>query len=682
MSRLTLETCTLPAARLGGENPLAPLRAYETASAAATADPAAGNSAAGNSAAGDPETGDPDQLNSILPYRLQDQYDRALAPREFKTAVLENQHLRATFLLELGGRLASLIHKSSGRELLFRNPVFQPANLAVRDAWFSGGVEWNVSIIGHSPFTCSPVFAARVAGDDDVPVLRLYEWDRIRRVPFQIDCWLAHESPFLMVRVRIVNPNEDAVAMYWWSNIGVVERADVRVLAPSDQAFRHDYDGRLVAHDVPLYEDTDVTYTTNRPSAADLYFRIPQGHRPWIAALDARGSGLVHTSTDQLFGRKMFNWGTDSGGRRWQEFLARPGEAYLEIQGGLATTQSEYVSMPAGAEWCWLEAYGLIEADPAEVHSADWNAAHAAVERVLERRLPRASLDAELDRTRAMADRAPAELLHRGSGWGALELRRRARAGQGPFASPAIPFPDDSLGPAQAPWLALLERGALPERPAAQEPGSLLVQPEWRALLERSVADGRAGDWMSWYHLGVMRYRAGDSVGAKAAWEHSLRENPSPWAKRDLAVLARERGDERAASDLWLDAARAAPDLAPLAIECAGALLRAGRAADAIAFIASVPEPVRAHGRIRLARATAALAQGDLENVERYFNSDLDIANIREKETTLSDLWFGWQEQKLSRQRGVAIDGALRQEVRRNFPPPLKFDFRLNVLIE
>src|SRR4051794_20983327 len=233
MTTLRVGTLVMTAAELGGENPLAPLRGYETASASAGAPDA------------EPQSTDyPDRGHeaSILPYRLQDQYDRRRVPRAFKTAVLENDHLRATFLLELGGRLWSLVHKPTGRELLFVNPAFQPANLAVRDAWFSGGVEWNISIIGHSAFACAPLFAARVTDDDGAsatPVLRLYEWDRVRRVPFQIDCWLTSPgsvaaSSFLMVRVRIVNPNDHAVPMYWWSNIAVPERADVRVLAPAD----------------------------------------------------------------------------------------------------------------------------------------------------------------------------------------------------------------------------------------------------------------------------------------------------------------------------------------------------------------------------------------------------------------------------------------------------------------
>src|SRR5687768_11329382 len=191
MSELRIQSQTLPAADLGGENPLAPLQPYETASA--------GGIPITRGEGDYPDRGDE---ASILPYRRQDQYGRERSAGSFQTAVLENEQLRATFFLELGGRMWSLFDKTRGRELLFSNPVFQPANFAVRDAWFTGGVEWNIGIIGHCPLTCSPLFAARVEGGDGNPVLRLYEWERIRRVPFQVDCWLPDGSPFLRVRVR------------------------------------------------------------------------------------------------------------------------------------------------------------------------------------------------------------------------------------------------------------------------------------------------------------------------------------------------------------------------------------------------------------------------------------------------------------------------------------------------
>ena len=665
MTSLTLTTATLPAADLGGLNPLAPLRPHQTASAIGASAPQA-------------DYPDHGIEHSILPYRLQDLYNRQRQPRQWKVAILENQHLRAMFLLELGGRLWSLFDKTARRELLYVNPVFQPANLAVRDAWFTGGVEWNISIIGHCPFTCSPLFAARVIADDGTPVLRLYEWERVRRVPFQIDFWLRDDRPFLMTRVAITNPNDHTIPMYWWSNIAVPERQDVRVVAPAELAWRHDYDGSLVEHQVPMYGGVDVTYTTNRRAAADLYFRIPPGRRPWIAALDASGRGIVHASTSRLLGRKMFNWGMASGGRRWQEFLAQPGEAYIEIQGGLAQTQGDYVAMPAGAQWSWLEAYGAMDADADAVHGS-WREAYQTVERELENRLPHAMMEAELNRSAAaIANRPPQELLHYGSGWGALEERLRLATSRPAMASASTPFPDDSMGEQQAPWLALLEQGRLPHRDPALDPGSLMVQSEWRDLLEKAVREDRGAHWLAWYHLGVMRYRARDASGAREAWERSMRREPTPWACRDLAVLASETPDPPRAAHLWLDAARMNPTCTPLAIECARALLDAGLAGQLIEFVASLPPRVRSHGRIRLLRAMAALELDDLDSVARYFDGDVDVANIREKETILSDLWFGWQARRVARERGVKVDEELNRLVRREFPPPPRFDFRLN----
>src|SRR5262245_17487213 len=135
----------MQAADLGPENPLPPLVSTHDLHATG-AMPGVPDNMLKNMAYG--------HVSNILPYTLQDRYSRVRQPRDFRVAVLENETLRATFLLEFGGRLWSLVHKPSARELLDVNPVFQPANLAIRNAWFSGGVEWNIGITGHSPLTC------------------------------------------------------------------------------------------------------------------------------------------------------------------------------------------------------------------------------------------------------------------------------------------------------------------------------------------------------------------------------------------------------------------------------------------------------------------------------------------------------------------------------------------------
>ena len=135
---------------------------------------------------------------------------------------MENDHLKAVFLPEYGGRLWELWDKNTGKILLYTNDVLRFSNLAIRNAWFSGGVEWNISLIGHTPFTTEPLYTAVTKTEAGAPVLRFYEYERIRKVPYQMDFWLEEEDRFLNCRMRIVNESDQVVPMYWWSNIAVL----------------------------------------------------------------------------------------------------------------------------------------------------------------------------------------------------------------------------------------------------------------------------------------------------------------------------------------------------------------------------------------------------------------------------------------------------------------------------
>lgn len=664
MSELRSATWRLPAADVGAENPLPPF------------DRPTHQPVLSGRPESDPEAG---YLNDNLPYPVQDGYSRARQPRDLKTAVLENETLRATFLLEYGGRFWSLLHKPSGRELLYVNPIFQPANLAKRNAWFSGGVEWNMGIIAHTPFTCAPLFAARVSTPDGTPVLRLYEWERVRQAAYQIDAYLPDGSPVLYVRVKLVNPFAHNLPMYWWSNIAVPEAPDVRVLVPADEAYQYALSvENLKTVAVPHVDGRDISYTVNSKRAADYFFLIPPGQRPWVTALDAEGKGLIQASTGVLRGRKLFLWGTGPGGTRWQEWLSGPDHKYLEIQAGLAPTQLEYVQMPPHSELSWLEAYGLLETDPQIVHG-DWPAARAHVEAQLERLSPRAAFEAEYVRGEQWENQPPTEILHRGSGWAALEALRREAAKAAPFASPALDF-SGSLGAPQAPWVELLRTGHFPEADAETPAAGTLAQAEWRALLEQAVqADAAGGGWEAWLHLGVMRLHDGEAAGALAAWETSLARKRTPWALRNLAVLARRAGDLPQAAALYREAQALRPDLLPLLVETARVLIDVGAPGEFLALLASVPAALQQHGRIHLLEIEAGLAAGDLERVGRRFADGFEIVDYQEGDEILTDLWFRYHAERLSRAEGISNDAALRARVEREYPLPARYDFRMTV---
>ena len=54
------------------------------------------------------------KVNSAFPYRQLNGYTRELHEKDVKTAVLENEYLKAVFLTEYGGRLWELWDKKTG----------------------------------------------------------------------------------------------------------------------------------------------------------------------------------------------------------------------------------------------------------------------------------------------------------------------------------------------------------------------------------------------------------------------------------------------------------------------------------------------------------------------------------------------------------------------------------------
>ncbi|MFW5723783.1 MAG: hypothetical protein ACOCWF_04385, partial [Halochromatium sp.] len=95
-----------------------------------------------------------------------------------------------------------------------------------------------------------------------------------------------------------------------------------------------------------------------------------------------------------------------------------------------AHTQLEHIRMPANAQWSWLEAYGHVQADPKAVHEGSWADARSAVGEQVERTLPREELERRYREAGKTSLLPVAEVLHRGSGWGALEAAGIAPNGE------------------------------------------------------------------------------------------------------------------------------------------------------------------------------------------------------------------------------------------------------------
>ncbi|HET9127973.1 MAG TPA: DUF5107 domain-containing protein [Propionibacteriaceae bacterium] len=567
---------------------------------------------------------------TVLPYDRQAGYSRDVGAHRLRVATVGDERTTATFLLDLGGRLWSLV--VDGRELLYQSDPLMIGHLALRNAWFAGGTEWNLGFTGHWPLTCSPVFAGVVATPQG-EVLRLWEYERMLGLVWRID--VAVRDGVLLVHPVLHNATSRTVPVYWWSNTAVPLYPDSRVIVPASDAWFYDEQSLLEVVAVP--GDPDASRPARHPRAADHFFRL--SGRPWMMAVDGAGTGLGQASTDRLPGRKLFRWGEGAGGRHWQRWLAPEGRGYLEIQAGLATTQLEHLPLPAGETWEWTEAYGAVS--PGAPAQGDW---HTAVD------AGRAAIDAMIDPHRlerehtdfaAIRDHQPT-VVATGSGWGALQVAAGSRLGAG------TPFPEDTLGPDQRPWLDLATGAGLPD--AGDVPSAVTGDP-WRSLL--AAHEG----WRERYLRALIAIADGDTGTAVPLLRASLAEHPSWQALRALAVLSPE--PER--GDLLLLACRTRPS-APLVIETLQALYEAGRGGDMLTLLDDLDPSLRHLPRVRLAEARAAVLLGDAARAGAILDDGrLEVPDLREGEDSLASLWDDYQ--------GVSGGSA---------PLPGAYDFRMH----
>ena len=477
------------------------------------------------------------RLNNAYPYRQFNQYAKTLKTKEIKTAVLENECLTAVFLLEYGGRLWSLTDKKTGKNLLYTNDVLKFRNLAVRNAWFSGGVEWNIGIIGHTPYTTAPLYAA-VLENGDVPVLRMYEYERIRKVYYQMDFWMEPKEPVLNCRMRIMNETQNVTPMYWWSNMAVPEFEKGKIIVPARKAFTFDND-RVCKVDIPYVKGTDILHYNNIPVSVDYFFDIEETEPKYIANVNEKGYGLLQLSTKRLKSRKLFSWGHTPASRHWQEFLTQDSGNYIEIQAGLGKTQYGCIPMGPLTAWEWMEQYGPIQLTPEQMAASHEDAFQKlTTQLVAEQRLER--LEKKLRDTKEMA-RTKGRLIQKGSGYGAMEVQNKM--------SSHLEFALEEEGLKK--WMQFRETGLLHCQSPLEKPDEFFQDDAVFQMLQKTIGDKNKENWYAHYHLGVQYCINGDLEKAEQTLTAAARLSENPWVCHGLGCLYLRKG-QRQASAHWI----------------------------------------------------------------------------------------------------------------------------------
>lgn len=574
------------------------------------------------------------RVQNSYPYCQMNTYNRELETQKVKVAVLENDFLRAEFLPELGGRLWVLWDKKKNRNLLYTNDVIRYSNLAVRNAWFSGGVEWNIGVIGHTPFTTEPLFTATLETESGAPVLRMYEYERIRQVTYQMDFWLEDEDEFLNARMRIVNFGEEVVPMYWWSNIAVPEHEDGRVIVPAGKAYTNK-DKRVYKVDIPMVDGVDVTRYENIPDSVDYFFEIGKEDPKYIANVDKDGYGLLQMSTSRLQARKLFSWGHRKASAHWQEFLTDNAGPYVEIQAGLPKTQYGCIPMAPHTAWEWLERYGAVDIGPEQLETS-FEILRASFTEELKSQKAYTEMEQVLKTTKKMA-LEPAKLYLTGSGYGALKSYEQRLGGKKELST-HLDFGTVSGG--QKLWAEFLETGVLQKPDAMSAPPDFMVDEVYFRMLKESIKAGANHHWYALYQLALYYFQKGKYKKAEAAFEQANLLEESPWAYHGLASLYTVTGQKEQALEAAVQGLNMRREELSFVKENFRILLLNDGYAELIDQYEKLPEEIQKESRIVYDYVTALAETGKKQLAYELLCKDggLVVDDIREGET-IGDIW-------------------------------------------
>lgn len=574
------------------------------------------------------------KLYTSYPYRQYSCYNRNLGKKEMTTAILENDHIKAVFLPGLGGRLWSLTDKNTAKNLLYTNDVIRPSNLAIRNAWVSGGVEWNIGIIGHSPFTMEQLFTAKLENENGLPILRMYEYERIRKVTYQMDFWLEEQSAFLHCRMRIFNQTDQLIPMYWWSNIAVPEHKGGRIIVPSNEAYTNHGDS-VYKTTIPMVENIDVSHYKNIPRQVDYFFNIPEDAPKYIANLNKDGYGLLHMSTKRLKSRKLFSWGNNEASDNWQDFLTEHAGRYVEIQAGLGKTQYGCIPMAPHTAWEWLELYGPIHTSP-ETVSASYKTAETNVRAIVQQNLQKLNPEQTLEDTKTLAKKK-GKLLYSGNEYAAFENILRKFNNESEL-SEHLEFSELSKDYQQL--AEFLETGIFPEYPVTEAPHDFLADDTLHNRLAETIATVNKNNWYAQYQLGVSFFVKGNLQQAK---EHLFASNSiaeNPWALYALSALELQFGNEKqAVSYITSGYAYRKQDLSY--VKETWKLLLLCRSYDTlISLYESLPKEFQEESRIHFGYLQALSHTGHEKKVlDCLEHTDFVLDDLRECESSLGTLW-------------------------------------------
>jgi len=278
--------------------------------------------------------------NGVYPYQSYAETSNRPVPRSYHFITLENDHLKATICPDLGGKITSMIHKPSGKEVLYVPDVIRYTRILPRFYFVAGGIEVSFPI-SHSP-TQNDHVLYKIDNTPSRSYVTCGERELRFGMQWSVEYSLAPNDQFLTQRVIFHNPGKEAYPWMSWSNAALPAAPDTRFDFPS---------GTVLSHASKV--DTIDWKTEGPRTETDIremtgYFWKTKDANAFGVFTPSYGSGLYHIADENIApGIKLWSYGRGEDSA-WSVLSTAKHQTYIEMQGGPIGDQSIKLEMLPG----------------------------------------------------------------------------------------------------------------------------------------------------------------------------------------------------------------------------------------------------------------------------------------------------------------------------------------------
>ena len=283
-------------------------------------------------------------FGKVYPYFRFDGYTTQPVKMKHKVVVMENDYLRIKIFPGIGGKIWSVVDKTSGKEMFYDNKVVKFRDISLRGAWTSGGIEFNYGVIGHTPGCSFPIDYRTAQNPDGSVSCLISDFDRLTRTRWTVEINLPKDKGWFTTTSFWHNANSGHQPYYNWVNSGITATKDLELIYPGTYSISHE--GEIIPWHIDELRGKNLSRWAENDFEGAKSYHIAGIKAPYFGAYWTNENfGIIHfAERDEKAGKKFFTWDLSDEGKIWEELLTDDSRQYIEVQSGRLFNQNFFPS--------------------------------------------------------------------------------------------------------------------------------------------------------------------------------------------------------------------------------------------------------------------------------------------------------------------------------------------------